>query len=61
MMDTVSTYGLGLRQLACLGLLHPVANEPWNVSERSAFQLAAGEVWRTDGPLTVSSLVCIPH
>lgn len=58
MMDTVSTYGLGLRQLACLGLMHPVANEPWNVSERSAFQGGAGEVWRKDGPLTVSSC---PH
>ncbi|MFT8948071.1 MAG: hypothetical protein ABF876_16330 [Acetobacter aceti] len=55
MMDAVSTYGLGSRQLACLGLMHPVANEPWNVPERSVFQGAAVEVWRTDGPLTVSS------
>ncbi|BCI65492.1 hypothetical protein [Acetobacter aceti] len=58
MMDAVSTYGLGSRQLACFGLMHPVANEPWNVAERSAFHLAAGEVWRTDGPLTV---IGCPH
>ncbi|MBB2167260.1 hypothetical protein HLH36_02620 [Gluconacetobacter aggeris] len=50
--------GLGLRQMAFLGLLHPIANEPWSEDERTAFRLAAGEVWRTDGSLTAS--VC-PH
>lgn len=55
MTDSISTYGLNSRLLACLGLMHPVANESWGIRERSIFQLAASEIWRTDGPLTVSS------
>jgi hypothetical protein len=58
MTRATAMVGLGLRQMAFFGLLHPIANEPWSEDERTAFRLAAGEVWRTDGPLTAS--IC-PH
>lgn len=58
MIRVTTMVGLGRRQMALFGLLHPIASEPWSEDERAIFRLAAGEVWRTDGSLTAS--VC-PH
>ncbi|GAA4491247.1 hypothetical protein [Gluconacetobacter tumulicola] len=58
MTRATAMVGLGLRQMAFFGLLHPFSNEQWSEDERTTFRHAAGEVWRTDGPLTASAC---PH